>query len=181
MESKRHAWGMAFLNQARDDLAGAAAIGPDYPHSFCVLLQMAFEKLGKAFRCRFEEPFDQRRLQKAHKGAYQMLITLAMNSRIKVVQIPFTLQRGAKIHLPLVTALEALQPANAKRHADETGQLEYPWVDTRGQIRYPAKDLQLLKDIRDPLGSKYRPVESLKFASEVAICLDGWLRELKRQ
>ena len=175
MELRRKQWGLAFLRQARSDLEGAAEVGTASPHTLCVLLQMGFEKLGKAYRCRFEDPFDVRRLQTSHKGGYQMVLGLSHGARFHGVPIPSTLQRGAQNHRMLIKALEELQPANAKRKSATTGQLEYPWVDGSGRIRCPAIDLQLLKDIKNPFGSVYRPADSLKFGFEAAKNLQSWL------
>ena len=179
MKNRRKAWGLAFLGQARCDLAGAGAVGTTEPHTLCVMLQMGFEKLGKAFRCRFEEDFDHRRLQRSHRSAYTMTATLAAGPRIGKMQVPSTLSAGAQQHLALIRQLEGLQPANAKKNVRTSGQLEYPWPDATGKVKYPAKHLQFLKDVCDPFGGTYRPDSALKFASEVARQLGNWLDELQ--
>lgn len=179
MKNQRKAWGLAFLGQARCDLAGAGAVGTTEPHTLCVMLQMGFEKLGKGFRCRFEEDFDHRRLQRSHRSAYTMTTTLANVRRIGKTQIPDTLCAGAKQHMALIQQLESLQPANAKKNVTTAGQLEYPWQDANGKVKYPAKHLQFLKDVCDPLGGMYRPDSALKFGSEVAKQLGKWLDELQ--
>ena len=67
--SARKNWGIAFLEQARADISAAAVSGMIPTSVRCMLLQMGFEKLGKAFRCVHEERFFYRRIQKSHKGA----------------------------------------------------------------------------------------------------------------
>lgn len=178
MRNRRKDWGQAFLGQARCDLAGAGLVGTTEPHTMCVMMQMGFEKLGKAFRCRFEEPFDYRKLQRSHRSAYAMTAALAGGTWIGKTQVPGTLTDGARQHLALVRQLEALQPANAKKQARDFGQLEYPWQDASGKVLFPAKHLQFLKEVSDPRGTKYRPDSALKFASELAMRIGGWLDEL---
>ena len=153
-------YGQAFLEQAREDLKAAHALPiQTAPSTFCMLLQMVFEKLGKA--------------------AYLLNGQHVAESHVAISKLFVVLKRAPKsMYIPTVTPdveqfirdLENAQPSNAKARTLEYHgnnvfqQLEYPWKDElNNQACYPARDLTLAQEIVRPRNTIAS--QCLKFAS----------------
>lgn len=149
-------WSGPFLEQAREDLLAAWALhdGPS-PSTFCMLLQMVFEKLAKAAYARSGAavPHD-------HGVAMRLFgVLLRHPAGAKI------LQAGPSVRA-FVLQLEAAQPSIAKKMPQPCPQLEYPWEDpVRCTVHCPATDLPLVERIKNPRDRI--ALDCLKFASAV--------------
>ncbi len=149
-------WALPFLQQAREDLKAAYSIAPSEAAStFCMVLQMVFEKIGKAGYLLGGSP-----LVKSHRAFSMLFNLLDRNPTGKTI-----LQDNPNAR-QFVVELELAHPANA-RPDDTHGQLpqlEYPWEEpATGAVLYPARDLHLAKRVRDPRDRI--AADCLKFAS----------------
>ncbi len=137
-------WTRALLHQAREDLAAAERLAtpskpgdPSCESIVCMLLQMTFEKIGKAQLARSaRDAFIRHRM--SHATASKLLEAL------KSAKLPQFGQKFKSV-LPFVKALERAHPALTK-HGPH---LEYPWEDGTN-VATPSK-LQVVRDIFDPL------------------------------
>jgi hypothetical protein len=129
-------WAEGYLAQARADLAGARAMGSASPSTLAMLLQMVFEKYAKAALLR-QNAVTLTWARTSHGAASRMLLVLR---RQRTILAPLG---GAKVWedvLWLVSALEAAHPQLAPLGGP---QLEYPWEDLHGQVRWPARDFRI--------------------------------------
>ncbi|MFB6262068.1 MAG: hypothetical protein ABEL76_00395 [Bradymonadaceae bacterium] len=149
----------AYFGQAREDLAAAKAVAAsgEAPSTFCMLLQMVFEKITKAALLEagfwtWEKAASTHVALKSNPGT-RLLGTLKRNA--KILGIPA--YRWDYLSLKL-RELEDRHPQVYRDRARESergnafarhGQLEYPWKE-EGEVRYPAGDLNLAKELRDP-------------------------------
>ena len=152
-------WADPFLAQATDDLRAAQAIYlARVPSTFCMLVQMTFEKLAKAALARqsIQPP-------QSHQIASRLLLLLERTPG--GTSLP-----GVSIGLVFaaVRELENAQPAVVSSAVRNHGvpqypQLEYPWESpTTGGVEWPGEHLPIAKriaDPRDPIGPQL-----LKFA-----------------
>jgi HEPN domain-containing protein len=161
-------WAAPFLAQATDDLRAAQATYlSKVPSTFCMLMQMTFEKLAKAAlaRQRIQPP-------QSHQVASRLLLLLERTPG--GTSLP-----GVSIALVFaaVRDLENAQPdvvSNAMRNhgVPQYPQLEYPWESpTSGAIEWPAQHLPIahrIADPRDPIGPQL-----LKFAKALEAQFDN--------
>lgn len=158
--------GRAFLLQAFEDLRAAKMLGENMriaPSTFCMLLQMVFEKLAKAsffkmVACVPPHP--------NHRGATEYF------AKYFDAYLRFHKNRGKYyLLMEMIRKLENYQPSIAKNKL-YSPQLEYPWVNAAGNICTPAEDLPLVQLIlnNNLFVIKMRPL--LKLAEEHARELD---------
>jgi len=144
-------WADPFLDQAKEDLAAAYAVTSSSPSTFCMLLQMVFEKLAKSAFARSGMPPPRNHAAAAH--FFGMLRRFPSGRQL------LTSNGRAEA---FIVQLELAQPSVAKQN-NLLEQLEYPWEDAAGIVRTPCRDLALARRIADP---KDRiGVDCLKFAS----------------
>jgi hypothetical protein len=157
MPAANRDWSDPFLQQAIEDLDAAWALhnGPS-PSTFCMLLQMVFEKLAKAAYARSGEVVPHKHGVVAR--LFAVLLRHPAGTRI--------LQAAPNVRA-FVLQLEAAQPSLAKDLPQPCPQLEYPWEDpVLNTVHYPTRDLPLVQRIQNPrdrIG-----VDCLKFARAVA-------------
>jgi hypothetical protein len=149
-------WSDPFLEQAREDLKAAWTLHQgSSPSTFCMLLQMVFEKLAKAAYARGGCAVPHTH----HIVAHLFAVLLRHPAGAKI------LQAGPNVRA-FILELESCQPSIAKSLPQPCPQLEYPWEDPiRGTVCYPARDLPLLKRVKNPRERVAQ--ECLKFASAV--------------
>ncbi len=139
-------WADPFREQAAEDLRGAqASYRAGCASTFCMLLQMAFEKLAKAaFARQGNQP------RRSHGAASRLLLLLARapgGPQLPGYTGPI---------LAAVGELEGAQPAvvaNAIRNFGmvQYPQLEYPWENpSTGVIEWPARHLPIAIRVADP-------------------------------
>ena len=102
--------------------------------TFFMLLQMAVEKLAKAASCKMQG--DKRMPSKEH----DILPLMAIAMRNPKLNAFFERNRCAYDFI--INELNPLQPSNSGQNEMN---LEYPWVTKHNEIKYPAKDLALIK------------------------------------
>ena len=160
MTAERLSVGKAFLLQAKEDLQATETLGHDIsasPSTFCMLLQMVFEKLAKAYR---------------HRQLYH--IPAQMRHEITGAHFDKTIdeiiRKNPQKHkyykriMGLIKSLENAQPAIAKRKSPHEPQLEYPWENPKHEICYPAKDFPLVQRLLAHTDDIRTAWEALKFA-----------------
>lgn len=139
-------WADPFLAQAREDLAAAqAAYEAGAPSTYCMLMQMVFEKLAKAAFARAGGP-----VPRQHQVATRLVQVLRRAPGGGAVAI------GGARALQAVQELEAAHPAvvaDAIRRgtSPQYPQLEYPWENPgSGAIEWPAQHLPIARRVADP-------------------------------
>ena len=139
-------WGDAFFAQAADDLVAAqAAYDAGVASSFCMLMQMVFEKLAKAVFARAGAPAAQR-----HQVAARLVAVLRRTPGSAAVLI------GGARTLAAVEELENAHPAvvaDAIRRgvATQYPQLEYPWLNaSTNRVEWSGKHLPIARRVSDP-------------------------------
>jgi hypothetical protein len=155
-------WSGPFLEQAREDLRAAWAIPADQsPSTLCVLIQMVFEKLGKAAFSRSGQ-----KVPKKHQIASRLFAILLRHPEGTAL-----LQAHPSVE-QFILELEVAHPSVAGQQSPPCPQLEYPWEDVRNDlICYPARDLPLARRVQDPRDRI--AVDCLKFASALEKQLDS--------
>ena len=138
-------WADAFVAQASEDLVAAqAAYDAGAFSTFCMLMQMVFEKLAKAAFARKGEPVAHR-----HQIAARLVAILRRTPGAAGILI------GGGRTLAAVEELESAHPsvvsdAIKRQGALQYPQLEYPWLSTTGTIEWPAKHLPIARRVGDP-------------------------------
>lgn len=144
MAGVNHAWVDSFRGQAAADLAAAHALSHDVltiqrASVVAMLLQMAFEKFAKAV---LVHSGSAPRSVQSHAVMNPFVVVLR-----RMLQEPL---RDAFLKAePALRLLESLQPAVANPRTLRTSrgyeveQLEYPWEDSGGSVRFPARDLSI--------------------------------------
>lgn len=146
-------WAAPFLAMATSDLAaakGCCSITYCTP-TFAMLLQMTFEKLGKAAFAR-RTPLSAGNTTPPHN--HQTASTLLRLLRLSPGGTSLAPSNDVSL---AVVALESAQPALAKAKPNElpptlqAPQLEFPWLDTdTGKVMSPAQDLAIVRRLSDP-------------------------------
>lgn len=154
-------WAMPFLAQAREDLKAAWTMDKNAAAStFCMLMQMVFEKLSKAAYARLGNV-----VPHTHRVTSHLLVMLRRHpaaARIPQV-VPGT--------LGFVAELELAHPQIAGHAMPPCPQLEYPWENPQtGKVCSPAADLPFVKRVRDPRDRI--AVDILKLASALEARFD---------
>jgi len=139
-------WADAFFAQATDDLTAAqAAFDAGVPSTFCMLMQMVFEKLAKAAFARSGAPAPQR-----HQVAARLIAVLRRTPGSAAVMI------GGSHTLSMVEELENAHPAvvaDAVRRGStaQYPQLEYPWLNpATNQVEWSGRHLPIARRVADP-------------------------------
>ncbi len=154
-------WADPFLEQAREDLRAAeVAYTARCESTFCMLLQMTYEKLAKAaFARKGNQP------TRSHDGASRLLLLLG-----KHPAGPMLPGYQGRV-LDAVRELENAQPAIVS-HAmrvyavPQSPQLEYPWENPGSRaVEWPARHLPIVHRVRDPL--QRIGADLLKFAHAI--------------
>ena len=157
-------WADPFLSQAAADLAAARACkSAGCPATFCMLLQMAFEKLGKAaFARRTSLMAGHTEPPHSHRTASRLLELLRLSPGSATFAPSPTVYKA-------VFALESAHPDVAKPNANlnppqlQQPQLEFPWIDpASGTVKSPTNDLPIARRVADP--NDLIGVALLKFA-----------------
>lgn len=161
MPAPPRAWSDPFLEQAREDLRVAWAIPPKHRGStFCMLLQMIFEKLAKAAYARSGQV-----VPRTHKAASHLFAVLLRHPT------GANILRTSPNVRAFVEQLENAQPSIACLAAQPCEQLEYPWEDpTTGTVFHPEADLGLAKRTRNNPQDRIA-LDCLRFASAIAQAL----------
>jgi hypothetical protein len=113
---------------------------------------MVFEKLAKAALLR-QGAATLDAVRRSHRAASRMLLVLRRQRTV------FALLGGAKVWEDVLWVVGALEDAHPQLAPDHAPQLEYPWEDVGGAIRWPARDLHIaraLGDARRGLGPRLR-------------------------
>jgi hypothetical protein len=111
-----------------------------------MLLQMAFEKLGKAALLR-SGGMTVVKAQSTHQAATAMMQTIGA-SRRACARFGFSREYLRRVLTPMVEQLESLNPALVRSRGGAGPWLEYPWEDPLGDVRWPARDLPGLESFR---------------------------------
>ena len=138
-------WADAYLAQARADFAAARLTGTHVPSSFAMLLQMTFEKFGKAALLR-SGSIVLKTAQTSHKAASRMVAAMRVQ---RGLMAPMGGPYAWIAAFEVVEALENAHPQVAGRAAG-TPQLEYPWETPAGLIRWPERDLPISARLANP-------------------------------
>lgn len=139
-------WADALFAQAKEDLIAAqAAFEAGAPSTFCMLMQMVFEKLAKAAFARGGARAPQR-----HQVAARLVAVLRRTPGSAAVMI------GGPHSLLALEELENAHPAvvaDAVRRgiAQQYPQLEYPWLNpTTDQVEWSGQHLPIARRVADP-------------------------------
>lgn len=146
-------WAEGYLGQARADLGAATKLATQSQITMAdasvlvMLLQMALEKFAKAAALRSQVPYD--KVGRSHAALKFLRHGLKLGcTKSDKLLLAF---RAAE---PDLQRVESLQPSIARFVSasveDNQPQLEYPWVGTDGEIRFPARDLDLARDWAKP-------------------------------
>ncbi|WP_159397893.1 hypothetical protein [Sorangium cellulosum] len=134
-------WALPFLEQARADLRVAWTVPPEYRGStFCMLLQMVFEKLAKAAYARSGQV-----VPHTHRAASHLFaVFLRRPGGLALLQ-------GSQNVQQFVVELETAHPQLARALPQPCPQLEYPWEDpVNGIVYHPERDLAVCSRVRNP-------------------------------
>lgn len=138
-------WADAFVAQASEDLVAAqAAFEAGAVSTFCMLIQMVFEKLAKAAFGRGGQS-----IVRKHEVAARLMVVLRRTPSA------LSLIVGGEATLAAIRELEAAHPsvvADAMRRGEpQSPQLEYPWLSSRtGRVEWPAQHLPIARRAADP-------------------------------
>jgi hypothetical protein len=153
-------WSDAYLAQARADLEAAGQLGGAVPSVFAMLMQMALEKIAKAWLLRTGQ-IDLAGATSSHLAASRM-VALLKRDRRRLATLGYGDAYAWKDVLPLVQELERAHPQLAEGGA----QLEYPWEQPDGSIAWPARDLSLALRLGDPRSTE--AARLLRFARQLS-------------
>ncbi|GMV18165.1 MAG: hypothetical protein AMXMBFR56_63890 [Polyangiaceae bacterium] len=139
-------WAEPFRRQASEDLLGAqAAYEAGAFSTYCMLMQMVFEKLAKAAFARSGAP-----VPRNHQVATRLIEVLRRTPAGGAIMI------GGDRTLAAIQELEAAHPAvvaDAVRRgaATQYPQLEYPWENaSAGAVEWPGEHLPMARRVKDP-------------------------------
>lgn len=140
-------WGHAFLRQAEADLRAAEILLKSgvAASTACMVIQMVFEKIAKAYRLKGGESYTSVR-QGSHRTMEKLIQMLRLQSETYRNELGSPTAQDWKKLLGVLKALEDAQPSVAQ---DARPQLEYPWSQG-GQVRWPEDHLPLGKKLMDP-------------------------------
>ena len=157
-------WAAGYQAQATADMAAARLVQGHEPSVLAMLLQMVFEKLGKAALLRSNQ-MSVAAATSSHAAATRMVQLLAQNRRA-CDRLGWKAEVLKQHVAPIVQRLERAQPQLAAGGPC----LEYPWEDPAGAIRWPARDLDLATEF-GPRRSSGRLV--FRFSSELCSRFDA--------
>lgn len=144
MASERD-WADAYLAQARADFGAARLVGTQVPSTFAMLLQMTFEKFGKAALLR-SGSITLITARTSHKAASRMVAAMKLQ---RGLMAPMGGPHVWHAAFDVVEALENAHPQVAGR-APGTPQLESPWETATGVIQWPEHDLPTCARLSNP-------------------------------
>lgn len=124
-----------------------------------MVAQMVFEKFAKAALLR-TGAVHLSWAQSNHGAASRMVQVMRLQKLLTPLGGPWPW----KIALQLVGQLEAAHPQLANKHGP---QLEYPWQDARGVVRWPAQHLQVAQSVFGAPSSR-AAIELLRFAEQLS-------------
>lgn len=156
-------WADAYLAQARIDFTAARRAGTGAPSAFAMLLQMTFEKFGKAALLR-SGSIVLASAKTSHRAASRMVATMRLQ---KGLMAPMGGPHVWHAAFEVVEALENAHPQLAGK-APGTPQLEYPWESPSGTIHWPERDLPVAAPGRGrsrASASRPRPERSARHAT----------------
>ena len=136
-------WARGYFEQATADLSGVRVMGTASPSTAAMLWQMVFEKYAKAALLR-QGAVPRSTITTSHKAASRMLQSLRRQRNV------FALLGGAKVWEDVLWVIDALETAHPMLAPAVGPKLEYPWEDAVGDIRWPARDLQVARALGDP-------------------------------
>ena len=145
-------WADAYRQQALADMTGAELVQGTEPSVLAMLLQMTFEKLGKAALLR-SGMMSVQAAQGTHQAATTMMRVVA-GSRRKATKLGFDHNFVRHALAPMVEQLESLNPSVVRRRGGSGPWLEYPWEDAANVVYWPARDLPGLNGFRPRHGVK---------------------------
>jgi len=141
-------WAKGFLEQARAELEIAESLvrsreGLTTRRAavLAMLLQMAFEKFAKAALLRSGE-VTYLAVRQSHKASSRMIATMRRHRRLAPIGGPNPWEKAFEV----VEGLERAHPSLTQGGP----QLEYPWQDASGAVRWPARDLPIAQKLSDP-------------------------------
>ena len=137
------AWSRGFLEQARADLDAAKSLQGRAPSVVAMLLQMAFEKLGKAALLR-NRSLTVERAQATHRSA-SVLVSILRRRRGLGEDLGFRHAADWRQALDFVVSLEAAHP----QLAGDQPHLEYPWEAPPGAVCWPEEHLVVARRLVD--------------------------------
>ena len=132
-------WANAFHRQAVEDFKALLSMNPyRAPSTYCMLIQMVFEKLVKAAltKSRGDKPLDYK-----HK-----VIRIFMNQHLRANNQSMIFAKKPRV-IDFALKLEDGLPTTKQRTSP---QLEYPWEDPNNNVHCPADDFLLAKRMTDP-------------------------------
>jgi hypothetical protein len=136
-------WARAYFEQARADHCAVLELRATSPSTIAMLWQMIFEKYAKAALLRSgASPLEA--VRRSHRAASKMLFVLRHQRR------PFALLGGAPLWADVLSMVDALETAHPQLAAPHAAQLEYPWEDLRGEIRWPERHLRIARPFGSP-------------------------------
>lgn len=135
----------AYLAQARIYFRAARLAGTQVSSTFAMLLQMAFEKFGKAALLR-SGSIVLVTAKTSHEAASRMVAAMRLQKGLMVSMGGPHVWHAA---FEVVEALENARPQIAGR-ATGTPQLEYPWETAAGVIQWPERDLAIAAKLANP-------------------------------
>jgi hypothetical protein len=135
-------WADAYLAQARADLEAVRLLGGRAPSVTAMLLQMTFEKLGKAALLR-SSAVSLEWAKTTHAAASRMLLVMQRQRGL------FAPMGGPQVWQDVLWTVATLERAHPQL-AQGAPQLEYPWETPTGAIQWPARDLAIAAALSDP-------------------------------
>lgn len=136
-------WALAYLEQARADFRGMRAMGSVSPSTLAMVCQMVFEKFAKAALLR-QGAAPLGAVRRSHRAASRLLLVLR---RQRALVAPLG---GTQVWEDVLWVVGALESAHLQLASALGPQLEYPWEDAHGAIRWPERDLQVAGALGDP-------------------------------
>lgn len=146
------------MAQARVDLRAAWVLADamERGSTFCMLLQMVFEKLGKAAYARSGN-----NVARTHEIGQRFFAIMLRSPEGAVL-----FRKNPNVQA-FIMELETAQPAVASRIVPPTPQLEYPWLDPgTDTVLYPEAHLPLCRRTNDP--TDRITLDILRFGSAIA-------------
>jgi hypothetical protein len=153
-------WAKAYLAQGRVDFRAACLVGTEAPSTFAMLLQMTFEKLGKAALLR-SGSIALKTAPTSHKAASRMVCAMRKQ---KDLMAPMGGPHHWYLAFETVEALERAHPQMAGT-TPGTPQLEYPWETATGVVQWPERDLPIVESLANP--KSRRVVALLSFTMQL--------------
>jgi hypothetical protein len=152
--AKLEDWIGAYLSQAQADLAAARRLlgqpsDREYYSVFAMLMQMTYEKIGKAALLRMNLS-SLAEVRRTHAAAVKLLEILEIYPELPGALQYFDHHTGHATILrarDIIRELESANPSVARGQDRDDNILEYPW-EKKGKVLYPERDLPVAKKLR---------------------------------